>query len=65
MMYIAFTYEENTHEQIYVCYGKTKRDAAGLFFTRTKWMKLPCWLCKSDEKGNPTDLLELAENWMD
>lgn len=64
-MYTAFTYEENTHNKIYECYGNTKAEAAGLFFSRTKGHEgLTCFLHEVDEDKNPVGSVEIVKNWL-
>ena len=65
MRYMAFIYEEDTHDRIYVCYGKTKREATGLFFTRVKGLGIDrCWLCKAGEDWEPESELEMVRDWL-
>ena len=64
-MYTAFSYEENTHNKIYECFGNTKAEAAGLFFFRTKGKEgITCFLCEVDENKNLIGGIELVKNWL-
>lgn len=64
-MYTAFTYEENTHNKIFECFGNTKAEAAGMFFSRTKGEEgLTCFLCEVDENKKPIGGIEIVKNWL-
>ena len=60
-MFMAFTYEENTHEKVYVCFGNTKEEALGLFFTRTEGKGLPCMSYEVNQDFEPIGKMEMTE----
>ena len=62
-MYTVFTYEENSHNKIYECFGKSKEEATGLFFSRIKGKEgLTGFLYEVDADMNPIGGVEIVKN---